>query len=338
MLGGRRIRVLLSSGKPMNSSRSIPNRDLPLETLIAGEHQLEREESERNGGLSKDSAEQNPDSEPNGESDQSESLRRRSSSSSHDSGSVPLGPHQLQVKKEEDEIPSTAAGERPGRDIRFGNLPQPRKAERFEPTNTDSTPSPRKSNVVLRNESAVDDTEEEPARRTITIDDDATPHRRDSAQLRLRRAASAGFTRAATFERILSNTFRRRRREGSPSSRRSSMTLPYFTFQPTIVRNSLFVGLTEEQREELGGVEYRAVKLLLKVLVGGFCRIYGTLIVVYFFGLLFFSWMGLGAWILRDQTFGPVVDNAGVSRSWWAIFTGSSMFNDLGNKYHNISI
>ena len=46
------------------------------------------------------------------------------------------------------------------------------------------------------------------------------------------------------------------------------MTLPYFTFQPTIGRNSLFVGLTEEQREELGGVEYRAVKLLLKVLVG----------------------------------------------------------------------
>ena len=45
------------------------------------------------------------------------------------------------------------------------------------------------------------------------------------------------------------------------------MTLPYFTFQPNVGRNSLFVGLTEEQREELGGVEYRAVKLLLKVLL-----------------------------------------------------------------------
>ena len=50
------------------------------------------------------------------------------------------------------------------------------------------------------------------------------------------------------------------------------MTLPYFTFNPTIGRNSLFLGLTEEQREELGGVEYRAVKVLLLVLVGmGLC-------------------------------------------------------------------
>ena len=122
--------------------------------------------------------------------------------------------------------------------------------------------------VVLRNESAIDDTEDEPGRRTITIDDDATPQQKDSFQPRLRHAASAGFARAATFERILSNTFRRRPRDSSPSSRRSSMTLPYFTFQRTIGRNSLFVRLTEEQREELGGVEYRAVKLLLKVLFG----------------------------------------------------------------------
>src|SRR3981189_2086258 len=110
----------------------------------------------------------------------------------------------------------------------------------------------RANGIVLRSESAIDDTEDEPGRRTITIDDDANPRRRDSFQLRLRRPASAGFARAATFERILSNTFRRRRREGSPSSRRSSMTLPYFTFQPTVGRNSLFVGLSEEQREELG--------------------------------------------------------------------------------------
>src|SRR2546423_8114193 len=122
----------------------------------------------------------------------------------------------------------------------------------------------------MLSESAIDDTEDEPGRRTITIDED-TPRRGDSFQPRLRRAASAGFARAATFERILSNTFRRRRRDGSPASRasrRSSMTLPYFTFQPTVGRNSLFLGLTEQQREELGGVEYRAVKLLLKVLIG----------------------------------------------------------------------
>ena len=50
----------------------------------------------------------------------------------------------------------------------------------------------------------------------------------------------------------------------------------------------------------------------------------------YFFGLMAFGWLCLGLWIIRDQTFGPVVDNAGVSRGWWAIFTGASQFNDLG--------
>ena len=50
----------------------------------------------------------------------------------------------------------------------------------------------------------------------------------------------------------------------------------------------------------------------------------------YFFGLMFFSWICLGAWIVRDGTFGPVVDDAGVSRGWWACFTGASLFNDLG--------
>lgn len=134
MEGGRRIRVLLNTGKSMNSATSIPNKDLPLETLKAGADQLERMESERNGESSKDS-------EPKGESDLSESSKRKSSSSSHDSGSVALGPHEIQVKKEEEEeILSTPVAERTGRDIRFGNLPQPRKnLDRFERTNTDST-------------------------------------------------------------------------------------------------------------------------------------------------------------------------------------------------------
>lgn len=119
----------------MNLARSIPNRDLPLETLKAGEEELEQRETERNLESSKDS-------EPNGEFDQSESSERRSSSSSHGSGEVALGPHEIQVKKEEDEILATPVAERTGRDIRFGNLPQPRKLDRFERTNTDSTLSP----------------------------------------------------------------------------------------------------------------------------------------------------------------------------------------------------
>ena len=42
---------------------------------------------------------------------------------------------------------------------------------------------------------------------------------------------------------------------------------PYLSWQPTIGRNSAFVDLTEEQREELGGIEYRSLKTLALVLV-----------------------------------------------------------------------
>lgn len=44
--------------------------------------------------------------------------------------------------------------------------------------------------------------------------------------------------------------------------------MPYLSWQPTIGRNSAFVDLTEEQREELGGIEYRSLKTLALVLVG----------------------------------------------------------------------
>lgn len=41
---------------------------------------------------------------------------------------------------------------------------------------------------------------------------------------------------------------------------------PYLSWQPTIGRNSAFIDLTEDQREELGGIEYRALKTLAVVL------------------------------------------------------------------------
>ena len=39
----------------------------------------------------------------------------------------------------------------------------------------------------------------------------------------------------------------------------------FASFKPRVGRNSLFLGLTSEQKEELGGVEYRASKLLLRI-------------------------------------------------------------------------
>ena len=51
------------------------------------------------------------------------------------------------------------------------------------------------------------------------------------------------------------------------SSSKEKDPAPYLSWQPTIGRNSAFIDLTQEQREELGGIEYRSLKMLAIVLV-----------------------------------------------------------------------
>lgn len=53
-----------------------------------------------------------------------------------------------------------------------------------------------------------------------------------------------------------------------PWNSKDKESMPYLSWEPTIGRNSAFVDLTEEQREELGGIEYRSLKTLAIVLVG----------------------------------------------------------------------
>lgn len=93
---------------------------------------------------------------------------------------------------------------------------------------------------------------------------------------------------------------------------------PYLSWEPTIGRNSAFPDLSEEQREELGGIEYRSLKTLALVLTGYFW-IYSAIGVI-----------GLAPWIINMHSYGEIVDKAGVSRTWWAFFTASSSFMDLG--------
>ena len=111
------------------------------------------------------------------------------------------------------------------------------------------------------------------------------------------------------------NTFSSFRRTNTG---RSIEATPYLSYQPTIGRNSFFVNLTEEQREELGGIEYRALKTLALVLV------------LYFFCFHILAWICFVPWILHTRKYGAVVRDAGQGRVWWGFFTGSSLFNDLG--------
>ena len=48
----------------------------------------------------------------------------------------------------------------------------------------------------------------------------------------------------------------------------ASKEVPYISFSAVVGRNSHFHDLTEEQMEELGGIEYRALKALLIIVVG----------------------------------------------------------------------
>ncbi|KFY24904.1 hypothetical protein V493_04959 [Pseudogymnoascus sp. VKM F-4281 (FW-2241)] len=94
--------------------------------------------------------------------------------------------------------------------------------------------------------------------------------------------------------------------------------MPYISFQPTIGRNSAFVDLSEAEREELGGIEYRSLKILAIVLV------------CYYWFWITFTTISLVPWIVNNARYGPIVDAAGVSRTWWGFFTAMSAFNDLG--------
>ncbi|RHZ53436.1 potassium ion transporter [Aspergillus thermomutatus] len=117
--------------------------------------------------------------------------------------------------------------------------------------------------------------------------------------------------RSGTRRPTLSNLVR------SLTQEQERPTLPYLSWNATVARNSNFVDLTEEQRDELGGIEYRALKTLAIVLTSYY---------------LFFHILGivcLVPWIMTTH-WGQVVEQIGQGRPWWGIFTAASAFNDVG--------
>ncbi|KAJ5795288.1 hypothetical protein N7457_001887, partial [Penicillium paradoxum] len=112
------------------------------------------------------------------------------------------------------------------------------------------------------------------------------------------------------------NTFRGVFR--SLTQERDLSTQPYLSWNATVARNSNFVDLTEEQRNELGGIEYRALKTLAVVLI------------TYYVGFHLIGLVSMVGWIMTTDTWGDIVRDAGVGRPWWGIFTSASAFNDLG--------
>lgn len=152
----------------------------------------------------------------------------------------------------------------------------------------------------------------------------------DEPQIHRNRTHTSTFPRATSRQRTFTNSNgepnsgpRKRTNTGLSSFRRSDTQrslqepMPYLSWQPTVGRNSFFVNLTEDQREELGGIEYRALKTLAWVLLG------------FFFGFHLLGIICLVPWITTTR-FGSIPTSVGQGRPWWGIFMAGSAFNDLG--------
>lgn len=128
-----------------------------------------------------------------------------------------------------------------------------------------------------------------------------------------RRTASNVLSATMPLERVASMMFRpgvsasddRRSHRPSPPTY-NQLALPNISSQATIGRNSQFHNLTTEDRERIGGIEYRSLKLLLKIVTG------------YFFGLHLFGAICLIPWILHaDPKYRDYLKECGQGSVWW---------------------
>ncbi|KAJ5554609.1 hypothetical protein N7513_004568 [Penicillium frequentans] len=112
------------------------------------------------------------------------------------------------------------------------------------------------------------------------------------------------------------------RSQSSPSRKKSKfkqLALPNISSQATQSRNSQFHHLTAEDRERLGGIEYRSLKLLLKIAIG------------YFFGLHLFGAICLVGWIQHaDPKYRAYLAECGQGNVWWGFYTAQTMVDNLG--------
>ncbi|RAQ54524.1 hypothetical protein AFGD_003891 [Aspergillus flavus] len=97
------------------------------------------------------------------------------------------------------------------------------------------------------------------------------------------------------------------------------LALPNLSSNATVGRNSQFHNLTERDRELLGGIEYRSLKLLLKI------------VTAYFFGLHQIGAICLVAWIQHaDPKYRQYLEECGQGNVWWGFYSAQTMVNNLG--------
>ncbi|KAK2743057.1 low affinity potassium transporter [Myotisia sp. PD_48] len=153
-------------------------------------------------------------------------------------------------------------------------------------------------------------------------------------ELRGRGAMGRLLSRATSVEQAASSAFilgglprtssrsrsrRPRSRSGSTSSATGAPLAPYLSYTPTIGRNSQFLNLTDAQREELGGIEYRSLRILGKI-AGGYYLFFHV-----------FGGLCLLGWIHRaSPKYKTALDNVAVNHSWWSFYSSMTTLNNLG--------
>ncbi|KAL4930779.1 putative potassium uptake transporter [Aspergillus undulatus] len=96
-------------------------------------------------------------------------------------------------------------------------------------------------------------------------------------------------------------------------------SLPGLSQQATLGRNTQFLNLTATDRERLGGVEYRSLRLLLKIVIG------------YFAGIHLIGIISLAAWIRHSNAkYRDYLDECAVDHIWWAVYSAQTMADNLG--------
>lgn len=162
---------------------------------------------------------------------------------------------------------------------------------------------------------------------TETTGINATPTRRpsvaDAEDSRRRSTRAMSFDRAAGAAGsvfVIGRTATVPQLSRAPTLHRAAADqMPYLSRRATIGRNSRFHNLTSRDRQELGGIEYRSLQLLLKV------------VVIYFFGMHIFGAIGLVGWILHaNPKYDAYLQQCGQNSIWWAFYTAQSMMDNLG--------
>ncbi|KAH8669599.1 cation transport protein-domain-containing protein [Tricladium varicosporioides] len=104
--------------------------------------------------------------------------------------------------------------------------------------------------------------------------------------------------------------------KSSPDQELDVLQYPHYLTKHTTGRNAQFYGLSREEREHLGGVEYRAITLL------------AWIVPIYFVMWQALGCLGLAAYFAHNKR--SVSEMNGINPWWLGVFNGVSAFNNSG--------